>query len=106
MITIKAKKTGKLTGNFGTGVIVTCESGNHLVKLCEREPFEAEREEARARLYLRLSPGLRHPFQNPPHLPMLPSRIETRIAVARETSHQALSRKLGHPLCPVPDLPR
>jgi hypothetical protein len=38
-------------GNFGTGVIVTCESGNHLVKLCDRPQFEAEREEARAKLY-------------------------------------------------------
>jgi hypothetical protein len=38
-------------GNFGTGVIVTCKSGNHLVRMCEREPFEAERAEAIIMLY-------------------------------------------------------
>jgi hypothetical protein len=39
-------------GTFGTGMIVTChEERNHLVKLCDREQFEAERKEARARLY-------------------------------------------------------
>ena len=39
-------------GTFGTGMIVTChEERNHLVKLCDREQFEAERKEATARLY-------------------------------------------------------
>jgi len=34
-------------GHFGTGVIVTChEERNHLVKLCERDRFDAEKEEA------------------------------------------------------------
>jgi len=37
--------------NFGTGVIVTCDSGNHLVRLCEREQFEAERAEAQSNLF-------------------------------------------------------
>jgi len=33
-------------------MIVTChEERNHLVKLCNRQEFEAEREEAIARLY-------------------------------------------------------
>ena len=33
-------------------MIVTChEERNHLVKLCDREQFEAERKEATARLY-------------------------------------------------------
>jgi hypothetical protein len=47
------KHTGGKTrfGKVGNGVIVTCESGSHLVRMCEREPFDAEREEARARLY-------------------------------------------------------
>lgn len=39
-------------GRFGTGMIVTChEERNHLIRLCEREQFEAELEEARIRLY-------------------------------------------------------
>jgi hypothetical protein len=37
---------------FGAGMIVTChQEGNHLVRLCGLKQFEAEREEARARLY-------------------------------------------------------
>jgi hypothetical protein len=31
---------------FGTGVIVTCEIGNHLVKMCDAREFKEEREEA------------------------------------------------------------
>jgi hypothetical protein len=38
-------------GTFGTGMIVTChEDPNHLIRLCEREQFEAELKEARIRL--------------------------------------------------------
>ena len=38
-------------GTFGTGMIVVCqEDGSHFVKLFDREPFEAERKEARSRL--------------------------------------------------------
>jgi len=36
--------------SFGSGMIVTCAPGNHLLKLCERGEFEAEREEAKVRL--------------------------------------------------------
>ena len=39
-------------GQFGDGLIVTChQERNHLVSLCEREQFEAERQEARGTLY-------------------------------------------------------
>jgi hypothetical protein len=38
---------------FGTGVIVMCEAGTHLLKLCEEQEFETESEEARRRLVLR-----------------------------------------------------
>lgn len=45
-------------GTFGTGMIVTChEDRNHLVRLCEREQFEAELEEAKARLYPNIPNG-------------------------------------------------
>jgi len=38
-------------GNFGTGIIVTChETKNHLVRLCDRQEFETEQEQARAKL--------------------------------------------------------
>ena len=37
-------------GPFGTGIIVTCDAGNHLIKLCDRKQFEAERQEAGSRL--------------------------------------------------------
>jgi hypothetical protein len=37
-------------GFFGTGVIVTCEVGNHLVKMrCDAREFKEEREEASRR---------------------------------------------------------
>jgi hypothetical protein len=38
---------------FGTGVIVMCEAGNHLLKLCDEQEFEGENEEARRKLILR-----------------------------------------------------
>ena len=39
-------------GTFGTGMIVVCpEEKNHFVQLCNRPQFDAEREEARIRLY-------------------------------------------------------
>jgi hypothetical protein len=34
-------------GTFGTGIIVICEAGNHLVGMCERPEFEAELTQAR-----------------------------------------------------------
>jgi len=37
-------------GKFGTGIIVVCEVGNHLVHFCNPEQFEAEKEEARQNL--------------------------------------------------------
>jgi hypothetical protein len=37
-------------GRFGTGMIVVCEVGTHLVGLCDLERFEAESEEARGKL--------------------------------------------------------
>jgi hypothetical protein len=37
-------------GRFGTGIIVICEVGTHLIRLCEAETFEAESEEARGKL--------------------------------------------------------
>jgi hypothetical protein len=40
-------------GTFGTGMMVSCiEDRGHVVRLCSREQFNAEREEARIRLYL------------------------------------------------------
>ena len=45
-------------GTFRTGIIVTChEGGTHLAGLCEREQFEAELEEAKARLYPNIPNG-------------------------------------------------
>jgi hypothetical protein len=45
-------------GNFGTGIKVTCnEDRDHLIGLCSREQFEAERQEARIRLYPRAPRG-------------------------------------------------
>ena len=40
-------------GRFGTGMIVVCEVGTHLVGLCDLERFEAESEEARGKLISR-----------------------------------------------------
>ena len=38
-------------GNFGTGTIVTRrETKNHLVRLCDCQEFETEREQARVKL--------------------------------------------------------
>lgn len=36
--------------SFGTGLIVYCQSGKDLMKLCSREALEAEREEAKRSL--------------------------------------------------------
>jgi hypothetical protein len=38
------------SGPFGTDIILVCESGKHLVGLCERDEFEAEQEQAKAEL--------------------------------------------------------
>jgi len=38
---------------FGTGTIVICEIGPHLIGLCDCEAFEKEIEEAREKLVLR-----------------------------------------------------
>jgi len=38
------------SGSFGTDVILVCESGKHLLGLCERNKFEAEQEQANAKL--------------------------------------------------------
>ncbi len=40
-------------GRFGTGMIVICEVGTHLVGLCDAERFEVESEEARVELISR-----------------------------------------------------
>ena len=37
-------------GTFGTGIIVICEEGTHLVSLCDTEAFQAEIEEATRKL--------------------------------------------------------
>jgi hypothetical protein len=37
-------------GRFGTGMIVVCEVGTHLMSLCDTEQFETESEEARREL--------------------------------------------------------
>ena len=39
-------------GRFGSGMIVICEVGTHLVGLCDTEMFEAESEEAKRKLVL------------------------------------------------------
>ena len=38
------------SGPFGTDIILVCESGKHVVGLCERIEFEAEQEQAKAEL--------------------------------------------------------
>ena len=38
------------SGRFGADIILVCESGKHLVGLCERSQFEAEQEQAKAEL--------------------------------------------------------
>ena len=38
------------SGALGTDVVVVCEAGRHLIGLCRREEFEAEREQAEAKL--------------------------------------------------------
>jgi hypothetical protein len=38
------------SGPFGADIILVCESGKHLVGLCERDEFEAEQEQAKAEL--------------------------------------------------------
>ena len=38
------------SGSFGADIILVCESGKHLVGLCERNKFEAEQEQANAKL--------------------------------------------------------
>ena len=40
------------SGSFGADIILVCESGKHLVGLCERNKFEAEQEQAKAKLNL------------------------------------------------------
>jgi hypothetical protein len=44
-------------GRFGTGIIVICEVGTHLVGLCDLERFEAESEEAKGKLALQNGSG-------------------------------------------------
>jgi hypothetical protein len=44
-------------GRFGTGIIVICEVGTHLVGLCDIEKFQAESEEAKGKLNLRNGSG-------------------------------------------------
>jgi hypothetical protein len=38
------------SGRLGTDIVLVCEAGKHLLGLCERETFESEREEAKAKL--------------------------------------------------------
>ena len=38
------------SGRLGTDIVVVCEAGKHLIGLCECEEFDAEREEAKAKL--------------------------------------------------------
>jgi hypothetical protein len=38
------------SGPFGTDIILVCESGKHVVGLCERIEFEAEQEQAKTEL--------------------------------------------------------
>jgi len=49
---MRLKDPGSITpsGNF-SGTIATCESADHLVKLCERNAFQVERAEAESYLF-------------------------------------------------------
>jgi hypothetical protein len=38
------------SGRLGPDIVLVCEGGRHLIGLCEREKFEAEREQAKAKL--------------------------------------------------------
>ena len=38
------------SGRLGTDIVVVCEAGRHLIGLCQREEFEAEQEQAEAKL--------------------------------------------------------
>jgi len=44
-------------GRFGTGIIVICEVGTHLVGLCDLERFEEESEEAKGKLTIQNGSG-------------------------------------------------
>jgi hypothetical protein len=48
-------------GNFETGTIITCESADHLVKLCESDASQAERAAAESNLFPQALNGMADP---------------------------------------------